>query len=66
MNHMGIATLLFTSFLALTSCGDNADKKADSKASLSPKMEFTNGVTEANKGAKKGPVDLKGTEKQTL
>ncbi len=61
MNHMGIATLLLTSVIALSSCGDNTDKKLDNKSGSPAALVYTNGVTDANKGAKKGPVELKGT-----
>ncbi|MFY7708862.1 MAG: peroxiredoxin family protein [Flavobacteriales bacterium] len=60
MKHMGIATILLSSIIALTACGSDANKKAEKTSESVNAVVFTNGVTDANKGARKGPVELKG------
>lgn len=59
---MSLSGIALTLLISLPSCGDNTAGK--DKTVVSPvkttEVSFTNGVTDANKGMRKGPVELKG------
>lgn len=68
MNKMNVLGLITASFLALNGCdsGNGNSKKASGIAEMdtvktTTQIPFTDGVTDSNKGLKRGKVQVKGT-----
>lgn len=60
MKTMGFLSFILAASLATSSCGNAADANHTAAADTLKTIPFTNGVTEANQGMKKGDVELRG------
>jgi thiol-disulfide isomerase/thioredoxin len=64
MKHMNIIGLILSVTVSVASCGGsttNSDNKGATETTSVGGVQYTNGVTDQNKGMKKGPIQVKGT-----
>jgi thiol-disulfide isomerase/thioredoxin len=61
MKHMNIFGLILMGAMTLNSCGDTPAQAQEKQEQTVAAPIYTNGITDANKGMKKGPVEVKGT-----
>lgn len=60
-NTMSIATLLLAAALSAGSCNNTPNAENAANTAEAQKIPFTNGVTDANRGMRKGDIEVKGT-----
>jgi peroxiredoxin len=60
MKHMNLLGLILISAMSLGSCSEPATTDKPAAAQTAAPL-YTNGVTDANKGMKTGPIEVKGT-----